>query len=176
MLNSCEVSPRNHTLQRCTFRVSKFRSWTIPINSINMQYPSAGGPSLWKFDRGMGSTLQSLNIREMSAARRAQFVEWLQLWLPWAGQQQVERGIWNECHDASKICTWGLEELINSAKQKYILTCWDVWRLGGWCDKVSGCYWPEMTVKAVFANFTATSRDICPLLLLQLQPPHPQSD
>ena len=113
----------------------------------------------------MGSTLQSLNIREMSAARRAQFVEWLQLWLPWAGQQQVERAIWNECHDASKICTWGLEELINIAKQKYILTCWDVWRLGGWCDKVSGCYWPEMTVKAVFANFTATSADICLLLL-----------
>ena len=118
----------------------------------------------------MGSTLQSLNIREMSAARRAQFVEWLQLWLPWVRQQQLERAIWNECHDASKICTWGLEELINSAKQKYILTCWDVWHLGGWCDKVSGCYWPEMTVKAVFANFTATSRDICPLLL---HPPHP---
>ena len=57
-----------------------------------------------------------------------------------------------------------------SGKEKYILTCRDVWRLGGWCDKVSGCYWPEMTVKAVFANFTATSRDICPLLL---HPPHP---
>ena len=50
-------------------------------------------------------------------------------------------------------------------KPMYIFTCRDVWRLGGWCDKVSGCYWPEMTVKAVFANFTATSPDICLLLL-----------
>ena len=54
-------------------------------------------------------------------------------------------------------------------KPMYIFTCRDVWRLGGWCDKVSGCYWPEMTVKAVFANFTATSPDIC-LLLLALHP------
>ena len=62
-----------------------------------------------------------------------------------------------------------LSQKSESEKEKYILTCRDVWRLGGWCDKVSGCYWPEMTVKAVFANFTATSRDICPLLL---HPPH----
>ena len=59
----------------------------------------------------------------------------------------------------------------------YIFTCRDVWRLGGWCDKVSGCYWPEMTVKAVFANFTATSPDICLLLLRSPSLPrlrHPQ--
>ena len=63
-----------------------------------------------------------------------------------------------------------LSQKSESEKEKYILTCRDVWRLGGWCDKVSGCYWPEMTVKAVFANFTATSPDICPLLF---HPPHP---
>ena len=62
-------------------------------------------------------------------------------------------------------------------KPMYIFTCRDVWRLGGWCDKVSGCYWPEMTVKAVFANFTATSPDICLLLLRSPSLPrlrHPQ--
>ena len=62
-----------------------------------------------------------------------------------------------------------VEMNVKWGKPMYIFTCRDVWRLGGWCDKVSGCYWPEMTVKAVFANFTATSRDICPLLL---HPPH----
>ena len=66
-------------------------------------------------------------------------------------------------------CFFQVEMNVKSGKPKYILTCRDVWRLGGWCDKVSGCYWPEMTVKAVFANFTATSADIC-LLLLALHP------
>ena len=77
--------------------------------------------------------------------------------------------------DATKSCTFDCEKKIGEfsyfqvemkwGKPMYIFTCRDVWRLGGWCDKVSGCYWPEMTVKAVFANFTATSPDICLLLL-----------
>ena len=120
----------------------------------------------------MGSTLQSLNIK----GSEAEFVEWLQLGLPPSQQQQLKRAVWNEYPDASKGYTSERKMLkincqnLESGKEKYILTCRDVWRLGGWCDKVSGCYWPEMTVKAVFANFTATSRDICPLLL---HPPHP---
>ena len=62
-------------------------------------------------------------------------------------------------------CFFQVEMNVKNGKPMYIFTCRDVWRLGGWCDKVSGCYWPEMTVKAVFANFTATSADICLLLL-----------
>ena len=70
-----------------------------------------------------------------------------------------------------------VEMNVKWGKPMYIFTCRDVWRLGGWCDKVSGCYWPEMTVKAVFANFTATSADICLLLLRSPSLPrlrHPQ--